>query len=261
MKRLVLILILLSFAIIIAGCADINVTCGVDDSNNAFIKYEIEVSTDQVEANNATYIIKTLNTLEAHFNDLGFTTTREDFYLTAELKEPSDNYDAAVDNLKNMLTDEDISIFYDVSVQKITTEYEQGYYVSLSADYSTWVLEKGTAYLPSEIKSQIEEYASSEAGTLTLMLPANEASSTSGQVNISRYTAKTSVPIVLNKEISIDLSTKVSGDGTVKDKLSASNIITSKIIFSIILCLVSAVLLAIMIITLKRYFKAKKNHY
>lgn len=259
MKRLVLIIILLFFIIVFAGCSDIDVTCGVDENNNAFIKYEIKVLTDEIEASNATYINEALDTLEGHFEGIGFTTTREDFYLSAELKKPSSSYDSAVDTLKEMLTDENISVFYDVSVQKINTDFEQGYYVSLSADYSEWILGKGSANLPSDIKDQVEQYASGESGTLTLMLPANEAKSTNGQISMSGYTATTSVPIVLDEKIGIDLTTKVSGNGVIKNSLSASNMISYKIALAIFLCLITAALLVIMVIMLKRHFKLKKT--
>lgn len=259
MKRLILILLMVSFIIVVAGCSNINVTCGVDENNNAFIKYEIKILTDEVEANNVTNINKALETLEDHFNNLGFTTTREDFYLSAELKKKSSNYDLAIDALKEMLTDEDISVFYDVSVQKINTNVEQGYYVSLNADYSKWLLDKGVANLPSDIKSQVEQFASGQTGTLTLMLPANEAKSTSGQISMSGYGAKTSVPIVLNKKISIDLSTKVSGNGVIKNNLSASNMIYFKIAMAAFLCIGAGCLLVILIVMLKGNFKLKKK--
>lgn len=239
-KRITIILLILILTFSFAACTNVEINVGVDENNCAYIEYDIAIDKDKISAANGTNAINALAELEKHFIRNGFTTKREEYHLNVKIKRQASGYDEAFDALNEMLTDEKISIFTDVSMQKKNTGIEQGYYICLKMDYSEWIKKGAVTALPFDMEKEISEQMDNDFGNINIMLPADWAFS--GEIkNAMVYAAADIIPA---EQTTVEIYAGIAGDGSKRNDISAENMIKSRKIIIITLCVLTVILIA-----------------
>lgn len=259
MKCLLVVLLLLAAMI---GCGHIKMDMGVDESKNAFLRYEITCDLAGLDAAQKTRAIETLTNLNTHYALNGFTlqsanlgTDETIITIAFEKKRTCNSYAEAFDALQEMLLDANISPFLQLDMQKYIGEYEMAFSFFAETDISQILSTAHTEQYPPDLRTEIEASVQGVTGEICLTLPATEAVEGDFVLLSEASLAQTTVPISLIAPTQIELSTRLSVEngmltGDIQDSLlrlradrHRDSIILGVAAFLLLLCILLFILI------------------
>lgn len=221
MKKTLLAFLLLLLSLIFAGCADIQFDCGVDEDYNAYLKYDITLDTASLEAENTTLAKATLNRLQRYCEtnlevevDSEQSDTTGIYSLRITKTVPNKSYGEAFEALEEMLTDEKLTPFLNLTMESKDTKYEHGYYFSAEADLSKIIETANMEDQSPAIKEYFEKSIEDITGSFRVSLPATRLFEDTAE--LSGGIASCQSPWSLDKPVKLCISAGVS-DGQVAD--------------------------------------------
>ncbi|MBR6513459.1 MAG: hypothetical protein IKT46_01365 [Clostridia bacterium] len=179
MKRIIFLLIIFG-CLLFCGCAaTADMEYGIDADNNAYTRLRVDIkTTDNDEKDSLEYPLQQLG--EYYRDELGFeyeydifTEDPDNAYILLTRSVPADSFEQAFENLKEMLCDESLTAFSELSCELSDTDPQYAYRIKGRVDlnkvfeniYSSGI-SKGTADL---IASMVDNCSFS----VTLSLPQN----------------------------------------------------------------------------------------
>ena len=253
MKKIGLMLLIISVLMILTSCAEVMVTYKLTEENNMDISYSVRLEPDGLDV--SAYI----DQAQEYWNSMGFETVASEdksaYLLSGEKMIAGDSRQAASSEFSSVVTDED-SFFYDVSFI-YTPSYEQDTYKFNAKVSLADIIRQDQVYdFPTnEINSFIEDaYAGNY--TLALSFPgdiiATNADETKGKICIWH--------LKYGEAKEIKLETRLVNSENIKKYADLNETFQSDQQYFIIFGSIAAALLAILIIyTIIRRIKKSKH--
>lgn len=180
MKKWMLFLLTAIF-LLLCGCTDSEISCGIDGENRAFLRYDLNLNLDMMSISERMTAIDTLHFLADSLKEKGFTVehdavsaVNESFYLRAELLRQGEDREQALALLREMLTDEEVTPFTAVVCERLPQPLLDACRVSLRLEPDRILATTELERYPDRLKERVR--AALEAGSLrlSLSLPATE---------------------------------------------------------------------------------------
>jgi len=174
--KIILMLFLTFFSVLFfSGCMQLNISCGVDAENNVYLNYEIEIDISTYSDDDIISIKQTVDTATSYYRNLGFETGEKTIdnkiKAKAELRKTADNPLEAFALLQAILTDSTITPFAEISMDKISTEYEEGFYFYGILDLTHVISPENINDLPSTLADEVNTSMEKCSGTVSVELP------------------------------------------------------------------------------------------
>ena len=205
-------LLVLTLVLLLTGCAQVQIACGVDQDFNAYLTGKLEGQWPEAEETLAGDLKTGFQALAAHYRDtLGFqvTETYTDTGCTLELAliRPCDNGQEAVEELEKILTDPALTPFQEVVLFATQEGQTQGCLGTLVLDAQPFLDNLGLDDLPVNLQQYFKEHMEGCAATLELSLPAGQVLSHKGTLRVEGMQAWVSAPVNLEGKTEVSLST------------------------------------------------------
>lgn len=217
MKHWVKAALLCLLALMLAGCAEVNVLTGVDRECRAILEYNLSLSLaelPQEQQKAVQYGIKDF--IDYFTTEKGFTLSEdsvlsgENIQLTLEYSEQGTDYADAFRRLEKILKDEDISLFMQLDSDYMTTKTQDLYHLNGSIDLPKVIALSNIAdFSPSFIKAY-EDGAAQSTGSLTIFLPASDIKACSGKTSLGAREAVMTLPLSFYTSTQATLTTKLN---------------------------------------------------
>lgn len=182
MKKIVFLLAILG-CLLFCGCSSsTDIEYGIDTDNNAYIQIKINVNAADISAlDKSTNLQTTLKLLESHYRTkCGFTSDYDFFkenedtaYLTLTKTVASDSFEEAFENLKEMLCDESLSVFSELSCELSDTEDEYSYRINGRVDMHSVLEHTYNSGSVKGITDYIKEQMEYCSFSVTMVMPEN----------------------------------------------------------------------------------------
>lgn len=210
MKRLWIILLLL--CVLLTGCAQTAISCGVDREMNAFLTLEHTAQWDDANETMAGEIMTGMELLAAHYrNKLGFTVeetyTETGCILRATMTRKAESYDEAFRELETMLTDEAITPFVQVDSQQTKDGDVSGYELAVTLDAGNVLSSLGLENLPGDMQMYLRDAIANSSATVSLTLPAAEVLNGAETATLEDSMASITAEADLQGQTTLELST------------------------------------------------------
>lgn len=218
-KRITVLLLLL--ALLLTGCTQTEIACGVDGEKNAFLTIRMELDWSDASPTLGQNLQSGFQKLADHYErKLGFAVeeeyTKTGGTLTMTLKRPAGSYEEAFSELEAMLTDETITPFLQVSMTRQTQDEVQGFGMEVTLDTGRILENLGTEVLPGDLREYFDQGLEQSTARLSLVLPASDLVSGPEGTLCENGTAQAQIPVNLTGQTSLKLSTRaVIRDGCV----------------------------------------------
>lgn len=177
MKKLWLILIIL--ALLLTGCAETTISCGVDAEMNAYLDLEHRCDWSDVDENERRSLRNGFKALVDHYEDKpGFTVEEEYTDTGCSLKAtkvcPAESYAEAFAALETMLNDTAVTPFVEVHTEQRQQEGIEGYAMALTLDAGSFLDRLDIEHFPGDLQQYFRQSIESSTVTVKVALPASE---------------------------------------------------------------------------------------
>lgn len=212
--------VLLLVTLLLTGCAQINVTCGVDREKNAYLTLEAQVDWTEYAGDLGADLEESFRSLATHYRStLGFeveeTYTDTGCRLILTKKQQGQSYAEAFRLLEAMLTDESVTPFLDVKTTYAQQPQVEGYALEVTMDTGRILEEMGAEDLPGDWRDYYLRSLEASTGSLTLELPASEQPEGQG-VSWAEGFARRTTQVDLQGQTTLKLATQAAvWDGAV----------------------------------------------
>lgn len=212
MKKMVAALLVLA-VVLLAGCTDTTIICGVDAERNAFLQITMEADWTGVAISMGQRYRSGFRELARYYRDeLGFAVeedyTENGCTLTAELKRPADSYASAFQELETMLTDSSITPFLQVGAVQETQGEVQGFGLDVTLDTGRILEHLGTEDMPRDLREYFQQGIEASTAQLQLVLPGNEVVSGPDTATAAGKTVRAQTDVNLTGQTALSLSTR-----------------------------------------------------
>ena len=230
MKKCLLAVVGCLLCLLLAGCTEAEIGCGVGENHNAFLRVGIQMDLTGADAATADKIRVSMRRLASHYrNSLGYEVDadidaqKDSLRLDMLLSRSADSYAEAFEKLKEMLNDEKLTPFTIVNMTHSGGNAEQGFAMEVRLNADKLLEGTGVEYMPQDIKNYFEQGIADSTARLQLFLPASQVVEHTGSleqpVAVSSV-ASTSMPVSFAEPTDLKLVTRINlRDGMV---LSAS---------------------------------------
>lgn len=210
MKKLVICLLLL--ALLLTGCTETAIRCGVDREKNAYVSVTVSSNWSGVDESMISnfkagfraladfYREKPDFTVEAQYTDTSGT-------LTITAARSAATYEEAFAQLRSLLTDEEITPFLQVSTHQENQGEVQSFGLDVTLDMGRILEDLGTEDMPPELQSYFQSALESSSASLALELPATRVVSGPEDTACEGGMAQARRPVSLEGETSLKLAT------------------------------------------------------
>lgn len=212
-KMLSIVLMLVLFIFITAGCTKFDINIGIDADNTAYLSYFLEVDVSELNERQQHSFKEALHQIAVHYHEnLGFVVNLDlesnPIVFEAEKRVANDCFEQAFESLKAMLTDEDMTVFMQVDMDQISYPQQMGYIISASADIQRIIESNDIEELPPGIRQDFEDSVEAGTGTITITLPADEVEASSHNAEISNGQLNMAVPLDFTQQTEFELSAR-----------------------------------------------------
>lgn len=213
----------LAAALLLCGCARVDIAAGVDAQNSAYLSYHVTLQYSGLYLEQQQDVERAVQTLAAHYRtSLGFEVA-EDYpggRCTLEMKKAvaCGSLPQAFDALAGLLTDEGTTPFMRVQADLFEVEHQTGYRLRAELDFSAVLGSAGEGQLPPELGTLLNKAVSGGAGSVTLSLPASqiERAGEKGTLSGGMATAVTAfgfdAPAAVELDARLDTGALLAGD-------------------------------------------------
>ena len=219
MKIKILIAALLLTALLLTGCTENTIRCGVDADNNAYLHYDIVLDMSEVDAADRLMIRIGLGNLSSYYRDeLGFETEEidDDDNDTMELRMTysveNESFDEAMAALKTLLSDETRVPFSGAAVDCVRGDMVQSGAVTVVLEADRVLATAGIAGFPAGQAKLMKKAFSECTLTLELSLPATELPA-GENAEISEGLALKQTRVSFDSPTELSLKTIISATG------------------------------------------------
>ena len=178
-KLLICLLALLGLLVLLCGCTESEIACGVDAENRAFLRYDWELDLTKLSVREQIPILNWLKERAAALQAQGFTVehnavtaNQNGNWLRAELVRQGKDRNEALELLREMLSDESLSPFTAAAVELLPQELQDAGRVSVRLEPERVLATVGVETWPKRLREQVGEWLASGGITVTLSLPA-----------------------------------------------------------------------------------------
>ena len=181
MKKLWILLLGLLFALLLCGCTESAIDCGINRENQAYLRYDLSFDLSSLEEEDRLAVRGWLQNLAYRMKykqgfsvDTNAAKDEELIRFRAELVRQGADRTEALSLLREMLEDETLTPFTRVSVEGETLETQElsRLRVRLEPDRVLETLDLET--YPKQLREQVEGWLEAASVRLTLTLPATE---------------------------------------------------------------------------------------
>ena len=143
MKKILLLCVIIFTLVIMFGCTtEGEYRCGIDMDNNAYVNIELSIDAADLNANQRCILLDNIQEIVKYYRDeLGFECER-DYYADSpyklwvkfDLVRPCTSFEAALEELKSILSDPALSPFTTADLEYVSSLGEYTYRVDATAD-------------------------------------------------------------------------------------------------------------------------------
>lgn len=229
MKKSIKILLFLFASLTVltfTGCMTVDIDVGIDDGQDAFIRYDLVLDMSEFDSRQAATIDNSIDSICDYYEDLGFNVKKSgtsssktsEFEFTKTVS--CNSTQEAFEELEKMLTDESMTPFSKLDMTTTSTDFQQLFHMDGALDFKQIYNNANIDdFSPTMQELFADTYVNSE-GTLTVLLPGIEAENASGETDYNEYDITMTVPIDFEGETSFLMTTRLdSPDG----KVSSAN--------------------------------------
>lgn len=180
MKKTV-IWILAALLLLLCGCTESEIACGIDAENRAFLRYDMNLDLKLMTQGEKIPLLAWLRTLGDTLKAEGFTVehnalaaTDKPYYFRAELVRQGADRAEAVSLLREMLTDETLTPFTAVACEYLPQPLQDALLVSVRLEPDRILATTELASYPDQLRERVEPALAAGSIRLTLTLPATE---------------------------------------------------------------------------------------
>ena len=263
-----LILPLMVILLLLSGCIRIDIDTGIDSNYTAYISYNISLDISDIDPIYQNEITRAMHRIGWHYQEyLGFTVgvNTEEFPVTLSMTRriENKNLEQAFDSLKELLSDEDSTIFMQVDMAFQGFERQERYMISAMADIPQVLRLSNAEDLTSSLHQVFTEGIQEGTGSITLTLPADELISSTHRASIQYNRATMEVPLNFMEQTSFDLAAFINilNDGTrggiyreIIQELNQYRFI------AFIVCCIAVLILLIALLVIIGNVRSKKKH-
>lgn len=218
MKKILCVLMLALILVLLAGCTESEITCGVNPQNQAFLKYDFQLDLSELNPEEQESVRLWLWDMAYRMQEQqGFDvqtnadTQESQVYLRALLARPGKNPAEAAELLNGMLTDETLSPFTAAAADCLKQDALNGYRVQVRLEPDRILATAGTEQMPRVLREKIRGWLDKASIGLTLTLPATDLpEGETAQITDGFAEKHLEIPVTENGELT--LSTLVYRD-------------------------------------------------
>ncbi len=206
-------ILLLPVILLLTGCAQTQISCGIDGDKNAYMTMEITASWEAAPERDHPYLEYGFEQIRKHYEyKLGFEPEIEEFtatgcHLKMTRRRPGGTYEEAFRELEAMLTKDTITPFMQVQTEFVREGQVEGYGAELTVDAGSFTEAMGIGDLAKDLSVFFQKGLDESTATLTLELPGTEVLDSSGNAVAENGRVKVTVPIDLKGKTTLSLST------------------------------------------------------
>ena len=228
-KLISIILMLMVFVFITAGCTRFDINIGIDESNTAYLSYHLEFDLSKLNERQQHSFRVALYQIAIHYQqNLDFNVHLDlessPIVFEAEKRVMNNSFEEAFESLKAMLTDERMTVFMQVDMDSIEYSRQRGYIFNASTDINRILQSGDIEEMPPGIRHELEYYVETGAGTITITMPADEIVTASHYARINNGQLIMTVPLEFTGQTEFELSAKQNLIGGVTDDSLIMNI-------------------------------------
>jgi hypothetical protein len=209
-KKTILCLLAL-LLLLLCGCTESEIACGVDAENRAYLRYDWELDLRELNVREQVPILSWLRERAGELEAKGFTVehnavavTQQLTYLRAELTRQGADRAEAFALLRDMLTDESLTPFTAVVCEELPQELQECYRICLRLEPDRVLATAGTERWPKRLREQIEPWLEAGSIRLRLSLPCTELPEGESAETEDGLAVKTlTVPLTGNGELAL----------------------------------------------------------
>ena len=180
-KTVICLLAFLGLLLLLCGCTESEIACGVDAENRAFLRYEWNLDLTELKVREQIPILTWLRDRADELKKQGFTVehnavaaNEKGNWLRAELIRPGKDRTEALELLREMLTDERLSPFTAAAVETLPQELQDACRVSLRLEPERVLATVGVETWPKRLRERVEPWIESCGVRLRVSLPATD---------------------------------------------------------------------------------------
>ena len=179
MKKYVLLLVLAAL-VLLCGCTESEIACGVNAEHQAYLRWELSVDTAELELGEQVELLSWIRALaESMRLEHGYTVdhnalaaTGQTVYLHAELLRQGSDDIEAMELLRGILTDPELSPFTAVEAEAIREDLGEGYRLRLRLEPDQLLETAGIEGFPKRTRERVEQWLDGATLRLRMTLPA-----------------------------------------------------------------------------------------
>ncbi|MCL2080422.1 MAG: hypothetical protein FWH17_11480 [Oscillospiraceae bacterium] len=268
-KRVFMLFLLFALSLFtLTACVRLNINIGIDEDFTAYLSYTFDLDVSDIDDEYHAILSNAVNRFGWHYQEyLGFVVgvnTDSDIYTLTMRKAVANNtFEEAFAALRDMLTDEEITVFMYVDMVNQAFDREDRYKIAAALDIAQILRLSSIADLPEEIMSDLEETLKNCSGHITLSMPISELIDYTHDVEMLYSQAKMTVPLSYFEQTEFEFAAKViySKDGEMVSSLSElTDELARRQTFAYIGIAVAAAVLVIAVI-LKILGRRKENGF
>ncbi|MBQ1372434.1 MAG: hypothetical protein IIY70_05830 [Oscillospiraceae bacterium] len=179
--RNMMLCLLAAIFLLLCGCTDSEISCGIDVENRAFLRYDLNLDLEMMSLSERMTVVDGLHLLADSLKEKGFTVehnaisaANESFYLRAELLQQGENQEQALVLLRKILTDENVTPFTAVVCESQSQQMQNACRVSLRLEPDRVLATTELEHYPNRLKQRVQDALKTGNLRLTLHMPATE---------------------------------------------------------------------------------------
>ena len=216
--------------ILLAGCVQMDIELGVDESYSAYITYHLHLDLSEMDGPEKISAGEGVEELLSYYETMrGVSVTppkslddtdEYDFSISKSIS--CDSYEEAFAELRKMLTDVTVTPFIEVDMTCETTEQQQLYHIQATTDFSNVLASSNLPEFPPSLQKKIQEAFAACTGSVSVHLPGTEIENASGEAKLTEYQVSMQTPFDFNSQTPFELTTRLNlYDGMASEKTIA----------------------------------------
>ena len=215
-KKIFLCILFAAICVVLCGCVQLQADFGIDNSYEAFIKYDILVETGALSQAEYDSADRALKKIVDHYEDeLGFVTSVEyldsgDIKASFSYTTQNDSYEQAFESLASMLQDPRYTPFSKVDMSFEDTGFDQCYVFNATVDIHEIINYAEIDSIPDSMQESVFNGLENSNILFTVTLPSSKVINASDEIISADSLTTLYAKINHDKSTTIELETRLS---------------------------------------------------